>query len=122
MKKTVHKLLPETVNTQIAYTGRKLSTCFQIKDKSKFDHQHDLVYDAKCPSELCDKNYIGESSRRIAERVKDHNGRDHKSHILKHSLETGHENVKSSDFSIISKNFNGNQRKQKTAESLLIKE
>ena len=33
MKKTIHKLLPETVNTQITYTGRKLSTYFQIKDK-----------------------------------------------------------------------------------------
>ena len=33
MKKTIHKLLPETVNTQIAYTGRKLSNYFQIKDK-----------------------------------------------------------------------------------------
>ena len=94
MKKTVYKLLPETVNAQIAYTGRKLSACFQIKDKSKFDHQHDLVYHAKCPSELCDENYIGESGRRIAETVKDHHGRDHKSHILKHSLETGHEHVK----------------------------
>ena len=48
MKKTIHKLLPEIVNAQVAYTGRKLSTCFQIKDKSKFDHQHDLVYHAKC--------------------------------------------------------------------------
>ena len=81
MKKTAHKLLMETVNIQIAYTGRKLSTCFQIKDKSKFDNQNDLVYHANCPSELCDKNYIGESHRHIAERVKDHNGRDHKSHI-----------------------------------------
>ena len=72
MKKIVHKLLPETVNTQIAYTGRKLSNCFQIKDKSKFDHHYDLVHHAKCPSELRDKNYIGESGRRIAERIKDH--------------------------------------------------
>ena len=72
MKKTVHKMLPKTA--QIAYTSRKLSTCFQIEDKSKFDHQHDLVYHAKSPSELCDKNYIGESDRCIAERVKDHNG------------------------------------------------
>ena len=57
-------------------------------------HQHDLVYHAKCPSQLCDKYYVGESGRRIAERIKDHNGRDHKSHILKHSLETEHERVK----------------------------
>ena len=122
MKKTVHKLLRETINTQIAQKGRKLSTCFQIKNKSKFDHHHDFEYHAKFPSELCDKNYIGESGRRIAERIKDHNGRGHKLRILKHSLETGHKHVKSSDFSIISKNFNGNKRKQKITESLLIKQ
>ena len=104
MKKTIHKLLPETVNRN---TGRELSTCFRIKDKSKFDHKHDLVYHAKYPIELCDENYIGESCRHITERVNDHNGRDNKLHILERSLETGDEHVTSSDFSIISKNFNG---------------
>ena len=68
------------------------------------------MYHATCPSELYDENYIGETCRPIAERVKDHNGRDHKSHILKHSL-----------FSIISNNFYKNKRKQKISESLLIK-
>ena len=115
-------MLAETVNTQIAYAGRKLSTYFQIKHKSKFNHQHGLVYHAKCPSELCNKIYIGESGRRIEERVKDRNGRDHNLHILKHSLETEHENVKRSNFSIISENFNGNKRKQKIAKLLLIKQ
>ena len=81
-----------------------------------------MVYHAKCPSELGDENYIGESGRRIAERVKDYNGRDHKSHILKHSFETGHRHVISSDFSIISNNFNGNKRKRKVSEWLLIKQ
>ena len=122
MKATIHKLLLETVYTQTVYIGRKLSTCFQIKGKNKFDHQHELVYHAKCPSELCGENYVGESGRRTAERVKDHNRRDNKSHILKHSLETGHERVKSSDFSIIYKNFNGNKRKRKIAEFLLNKQ
>ena len=63
------------------------------------------MYHATCPSELYDENYIGKTCRPIAERVKDHNGRDHKSHILKHSL-----------FSI------KNKRKQKISESLLIKD
>ena len=76
----------------------------------------------KFHSELCDENYVSESGRHIVERIKDHNGRDHESHILKHSLETGQERVKSSDFSIIYKNFNGNNRKRKIAESLLIKQ
>ena len=92
------------------------------------------MYHAKCPSELCDENYVGESGRRIAERekerererererVKDRNGRDHKWHILKHSLETGHKCVKTSDFLIIYKNFSGNNRKRKIAKSLLIKQ
>ena len=65
----------KTVDTQITYTGRKLSACFQIKDKNKLNHQHDLAYHAKCPSELYDKNYIGESGRGTTERVKDHNGK-----------------------------------------------
>ena len=110
MKNAFHKLPLETVHTQIAYTGRKISTCFQIKDKSKFYHQHDLVYHAKCPSKLWDENYIRESGRCITERVKDQNARDYKMHILKHSIETGHEHVLSSDF------FNHSQepkRKQK---------
>ena len=49
MKKTVNKSLAGNVSTQIAYTGRKRSNCFQIKDNNKFDHQHDLVYHAKVP-------------------------------------------------------------------------
>ena len=82
MKKPIHKLLPETVDTQMGYTGIKLSTCFEIEDRNKFDQQHDLLYGAKCPSELCDKNCIGESGRRIAEKVKYYNGRDHKWYTL----------------------------------------
>ena len=43
-------------------------------------------------------------------------------HTLKHSRETEHRHMISSDFSIISKNFNGNKRKRKIAELLLIKQ
>ena len=60
MKKTVLKLLPETVHAQIVYTGRKLCTYFQMKGKGKFDHLHDLLYHAKYHCELCNENYIGE--------------------------------------------------------------
>ena len=65
---------------------------------------------------------MGESGKRIAEIIKYHNGRDHKSHILKHLLETGYEHLASSSFSVISKNFNGNKRRRKITESLLIKQ
>ena len=99
-----------------------LSTYFNVKDQRKFEHQNDAVYYADCLNEKCRENYISESGRRISERIKDHNGRDLKSHILRHSVESGHANVSYEDFKIIAKNFNKNHRKRKIAESLLIKE
>ena len=50
MKKRISKLLSPEIKTQVAYTGKKLSTCFNVKDQSKFEHQHDVVYYADCPN------------------------------------------------------------------------
>ena len=57
-----------------------------------------MVYYADCPNEKCREIYIGKSGRRISERVKDLNGRDLKSHILRHSVESGHANINYEDF------------------------
>ena len=65
MKRRISKLLPPEIKTQVAYTGKKLSTCFNVKDQSKFEHQHDVVYYADCPNEKCRENYIGENGHRI---------------------------------------------------------
>ena len=81
-----------------------------------------MVYYADCPNDKCRENYFGESGRRISEGIKDHNGRDLKSHILRHAAECGHANVSYKDFKIITKNFNNNHWKCKIAESLLIRE
>ena len=81
-----------------------------------------MVYYADCSNEKSRENYIGESGRRISERIKEHNGRDLKSHILRHSVESGYENVSYEDFKIIANNSNNNHWKCKTAESLLLKE
>ena len=45
-----------------------------------------------------------------------------KSHILRHSIESGHANVSYEDFKIIAKNFNSNSWEPKIVELLLIKE
>ena len=60
-----------------------------------------MVYYADCPNETCADNYIGESGRKILEHIKNHNGRDFKSHILRHSVESGHANFSYEDFKII---------------------
>ena len=63
------------------YKSTKLSTKFPVKDETDFQHKNNVVY--QCPSQGCHENYIGETNRRIAERIQDHNNRDKNSHLLK---------------------------------------
>ena len=39
------------------------------------------------------KTYIGETAKRLSEGVMDHAGRDTKSHIIRHCLNSNHETV-----------------------------
>ena len=103
MNKFSTRVLPCTVKTLTAYSGTKLSSEFQLKDHTKKDHQHDVVYYAKCPEEQCTEDYTGETGRRLIERVKDHSGKDSKSHLFKHAMETNHKTVTLDDFKIIGK-------------------
>ena len=89
----VNKILAENVKVQTAFSGKRLSSCFKTKDRSKFEHQHDIIYQEKCSVENCSDDYIGESLRRIIKRVKDHAGRDTKSYVLKRSSEKEHAGV-----------------------------
>ena len=57
LQKRLHNLLPNHINTQVTYRGKKLSTCFNIKDQTKFEHQHDIVYHGICPEGDCIDNY-----------------------------------------------------------------
>ena len=56
----------------IMYQGTQLSSRFQAKDQAKFEHWIDVVYYCKCPENDCDDSYIGETDRRISERIIDH--------------------------------------------------
>ena len=62
IKSYVNKILPKNVKVQTAFTGKRLSSCFKTKEN-------------------CLDDYIGESARCIIERIKDHGGRDTKSHF-----------------------------------------
>ena len=67
----------------------------------------------------CRDNYVGETGLRIAARIKDHSGRDHASHMVKHNIETSHTDVYIANYIIMDMNFSKNKRKRKIAESLL---
>ena len=96
-KRNLKSLLPSTVKANIGFAGKKLSTCFQIKDQVKFEHKHDIVHLGTCPEDKYSENYISESGRQISERKIDRNGRDQKSHIFKHSSENCHQHFDTND-------------------------
>ena len=50
---------------QLVYTGTKLGTIVNIKDKTKKEHNHDLAYSVKCPMKNCLESYNGETGRRL---------------------------------------------------------
>ena len=72
MKRYINKILPKNIKVQTALTGKRLSSCFKTKDRTKFERRRDIIYKVKCSTENCSDDYIGESARRIIERVKDH--------------------------------------------------
>ena len=43
MKRYVNKVLPENVNVQTAFTGKRLRSCFKTTDKTTFEHQRSNI-------------------------------------------------------------------------------
>ena len=97
-----------------------MGSFFNIKDQTKLEHNNDLTYLVKCPEKTCSENYLGETARRINERVLEHAGKDKKSHMLQHNLQSGHPSVSLNEFKILGKGFNNNRVKRKISENLLI--
>ena len=69
LNKHVKKVLPENRLSRHAYSSKKLGSFFNIKDQTKLEHNNDLTYLVKCPEKTCSENYLGETARRINERV-----------------------------------------------------
>ena len=115
LKNNIQTSFPKA-KLQITYKGTRLSSKFNIKDTRKIEHEHDVVYEAKCPD--CTENYVGETGRRLTERVKEHS-KDTNSHLLRHSLATGHKPVTLEDFKILGKGYR-NYYRRKVSEAILI--
>ena len=122
MKRYVSILLPDHTKLEITFTGKKPNSCFPIKDKSSLEHQHDLIYYVNCTEPSCRDKEVGETGRRIIERIKDHSGKDHAAHMVKNNIETSHTDINTANFKIIDMNFSNNKRKRKVAEYLNVQE
>ena len=82
LKRTLNKHPPHNVKTQVRFTGQNFSTQFNVKDRTKFEYRHDVVYFGKCPEHNCADNYLSKSSRRISKQIIDHGGRNQNSNFL----------------------------------------
>ena len=120
--KNLKRHLPNNFKTQVTFTAQKLSTQFNVKDRTKFEQRHDVIYFGKCPDQYCTSNYLGEFSRKISEQMIDHDGRDQKSHLFSHAVVNHNRNASYDDFKIIGSCFRNNTCKRKVAKALLIKE
>ena len=41
MRKEVEHTLPHDVKVMVSYVGKKLNICFNVKDKTVFNHEHE---------------------------------------------------------------------------------
>ena len=120
LKNTLDKILPQDVEPEFIYTGTKWSAKFQIKEKTKDEQKHDLVYYGKCPE--YDESYVGETGTRLQDRVDEHSEKDSKSNILRHSYQENHKNVSRNNFQILGNGYKKMKFKRKLFEALYIKE
>ena len=121
LEKQLKRSLPNNVKPNIVCTGTKLSSNFNVKDPVPFNEKHDIIYRSVCATERCNEDHVCECSRRLYELVKDHNGRHHLSHLVKHAVETGHLPVDTANFEVIGSGYRNNARHRKIAEVLAVK-
>ena len=63
MKSQLKKRILSNVKTCITYEGTKLSTQSPVKDRTKFEHRHNLVYFGRCPNTTWNETYVGETGK-----------------------------------------------------------
>ena len=44
MKIYVNKIQPEKIKVQTTFPGKQVHSCFETKDRTKFENQHDVIY------------------------------------------------------------------------------
>ena len=98
--KEVNKILPNKHKATLVYTGTKLGSNFNIKDITKKEHKHDIVYSVKRPEETFNETFNGE-----------HGGKDKNSHVYQHSVNSNHALVTLDDFAILNLGYKYNKFK-----------
>ena len=101
LKRNSNKHLPSNVKTQVTFPDQRLSSQFNVKYITRFEYKHDVIYFGNCPEQNCTDNYLGDSVRRISERIIDHGVRDKKSNLFRHAAINDHHNTGYDDLNFI---------------------
>ena len=118
-KALLNNALPETIKPQVVYTGTKISTFFQVKDRVPLEHDSDLVY-RFVRKEVT--RYVGETKVRNGEREHQHRHTDKASAIFKFLRSTPEgDEPNDGEFEILEKGL-PNKTTRKLVEALYIKE
>ena len=120
-KRTLDKLLPETVKPDISVKGKKVSTFFRLKDEIDEKHVSGFIYRFKCNRRTCKSRYTGETGRRKEVREHEHAHTDKESAIFRHCESKKHAKAKSKNFTIVAKNY-PQWRRIKICESMYIRD
>ena len=121
INKAVKKILPQNHLIQNVYKGRKLGSYFKYKRFHKSRTSTWPYQLPKCPEVNCNETYLGETARRLQKRILDDSGKDRKSNMVKHNMDTGYPLVCMKDFQILTNGFNQCKFKRKICPALLIK-
>ena len=81
--------LPRNVQPRITFKGKKIGSCFQVKDKVSLEHESNLVYAFK--PKLDSKRatqYVGETNVRYGTRTHEHLNKDKDSSVYKQHMTT----------------------------------
>ena len=113
-------MVPDKQKAMLVYSSTKDGSKFNIKDITKKEHKHDLVYSVKCPEETCNETYNGETGRRLVEQIDEHRGKNKNSHVYEHSMSSNHTRVTLDDFTIVNSGYK-HKFKRKNSDALFIK-
>ena len=84
-------------------------------------HKQGLTYLVQCPKNTCSETFLGETARILNERRMEHAGKNSKSHMFKHTFQSGHPFVSPNNFRILQKEYKNNKVKRKKSEALLMR-
>ena len=90
-KRFLSSTLPQNIKTRFTYRGKRLGSFFPIKDRTKWEHELNLVYQYNCnfsTNVVCnsESDYVGETNVRIGTRSHEHASTDVNSAISKHII------------------------------------